>query len=96
MKLRPNLSKLTEEQVEEKLDELSWLCIADSVNYKSDFPSFRRAAGSIAMKSGRKVYIKLTVLIFISESSGFNWKTYREAVPTLKALGLEEGTIKQT
>jgi beta-lactam-binding protein with PASTA domain len=35
----PNLSKLTEEQVEEKLDELD-LDYVDSVNYKSDFPKF--------------------------------------------------------
>jgi beta-lactam-binding protein with PASTA domain len=46
------------------------------------------------VKVGRKVYIKIN-------SSGFSSvkvpdlieKTYREAVPTLKALGLEEGTI---
>ena len=46
------------------------------------------------VKEGRKVYIKIN-------SSGFSSvkvpdlieKTYREAVPTLKALGLEEGTI---
>jgi beta-lactam-binding protein with PASTA domain len=46
------------------------------------------------VKEGRKVYIKIN-------SSGFSSvkvpdlieKTYREAVPTLRALGLEEGTI---
>jgi hypothetical protein len=37
----PNLSKLTEEQVEEKLDELDLdYVLLDSVNYKSDFLSF--------------------------------------------------------
>jgi beta-lactam-binding protein with PASTA domain len=37
----PNLSKLTEEQVEEKLDELDLdYVLLDSVNYKSDFPKF--------------------------------------------------------
>jgi hypothetical protein len=35
-----NLSKLTEEQVEEKLDELDLDYVLDSVNYKSDFPKF--------------------------------------------------------
>jgi hypothetical protein len=36
----PNLSKLTEEQVEEK-DELDLdYVLLDSVNYKSDFPKF--------------------------------------------------------
>jgi hypothetical protein len=35
------LSKLTEEQVEEKLDELDLdYVLLDSVNYKSDFPKF--------------------------------------------------------
>jgi beta-lactam-binding protein with PASTA domain len=63
----PNLSKLTEEQVEEKLDELDLdYVLLDSVNYKSDFPKFSVAAGSIAgrkVKVGRKVS-KLTVLDF--------------------------------
>jgi hypothetical protein len=40
MKLR-FLNKLTEEQVEEKLDELDLdYVLLDSVNYKSDFPKF--------------------------------------------------------
>jgi beta-lactam-binding protein with PASTA domain len=95
----PNLSKLTEEQVEEKLDELDLdYVLLDSVNYKSDFPKFsvvqQDPLPGEKVKVGRKVYIKIN-------SSGFSSvkvpdlieKTYREAVPTLKALGLEEGTI---
>jgi hypothetical protein len=35
----PNLSKLTEEQVEEKLDEMDLdYVLLDSVDYRSDFP----------------------------------------------------------
>jgi beta-lactam-binding protein with PASTA domain len=95
----PNLSKLTEEQVEEKLDALDLdYVLLDSVNYKSDFPKFsvvqQDPLPGEKVKEGRKVYIKIN-------SSGFSSvkvpdlieKTYREAVPTLKALGLEEGTI---
>ncbi|TDE02145.1 PASTA domain-containing protein [Flavobacterium hiemivividum] len=95
----PNLSRLTEEQVEEKLDALDLQYILlDSVNYRSDYPKFsvvqQDPLPGEKVKVGRKVYIKIN-------SSGFSSvkvpdlvnRTYREAVPTLRALGLEEGTI---
>ncbi|WP_366182766.1 PASTA domain-containing protein [Flavobacterium ovatum] len=95
----PNLSKLTEEQVEEKLDELDLAYILlDSMDYRSDYPKYsvvqQDPLPGAKVKVGRKVYIKIN-------SSGFSSvkipdlieKTYREAVPTLRALGLEEGTI---
>jgi beta-lactam-binding protein with PASTA domain len=95
----PNLSKLTEEQVDDKLDnlDLSYVLL-DSLDYKSDFPKYsvvqQDPLPGEKVKEGRKVYIKIN-------SSGFSSvkvpdlieKTYREAAPTLKALGLEEGTI---
>jgi hypothetical protein len=65
----PNLSKLTEEQVEEKLDELDLdYVLLDSVNYKSDFLSFlsySRIHCRAKSESGKKVYIKIN-------SSGFS------------------------
>ncbi len=95
----PNLSKLTEEQVEEKLDELDLAYVLlDSVDYRSDYPKYsvvqQDPLPGAKVKVGRKVYIKIN-------SSGFSSvkipdlveKTYREAVPTLRALGLEEGSI---
>jgi beta-lactam-binding protein with PASTA domain len=95
----PDLSKLTEEQVEEKLDELDLdYVLLDSVDYRNDYPKYsvvqQDPLPGAKVKEGRKVYIKIN-------SSGFSSvkvpdlieKTYREAVPTLKALGLEEGTI---
>lgn len=95
----PDLSKLTEEQVEEKLDELDLdYVLLDSVDYRGDYPKYsvvqQDPLPGAKVKEGRKVYIKIN-------SSGFSSvrvpdlieKTYREAVPTLKALGLEEGTI---
>jgi beta-lactam-binding protein with PASTA domain len=95
----PNLSKLTEDQVEEKLDELDLdYVLLDSVDFRGDYPKFsvvvQDPLPGAKVKVGRKVYIKIN-------SSGFSSvkvpdlieKTYREAVPTLKALGLEEGSI---
>lgn len=95
----PDLSKLTEEQVEEKLDQLDLsYVLLDSVDYRNDYPKYsvvqQDPLPGAKVKEGRKVYIKIN-------SSGFSSikipdlieKTYREAVPTLKALGLEEGTI---
>ena len=85
--------------MEEKLDELDLdYVLLDSVDYRSDYPKFsvvqQDPLPGEKVKEGRKVYIKIN-------SSGFSSvkvpdlieKTYREAVPTLRALGLEEGTI---
>lgn len=95
----PDLRKLTEEQVEDKLDELDLdYELLDSVDFRGDFPKYsvveQDPLPGTKVKVGRKVYIKIN-------SSGFSSvripdlieKTYREAVPTLKALGLEAGTI---
>ncbi len=95
----PNLSKLSEEQVEDKLDDLNLeYVLLDSVDYNKDYPKHTVVeqdpnAGE-KVKEGRKIYIKIN-------SSGFTTvripdlieKTYRQAVPTLKSLGLEEGKI---
>jgi beta-lactam-binding protein with PASTA domain len=95
----PDLRKLSEQQVEEKLDAINLdYVLLDSVDYRKDFPKHTVVeqdpiAGS-KVKEDRKIYIKIN-------SSGFTTvripnlieKTYRQAVPTLKALGLEEGKI---
>jgi eukaryotic-like serine/threonine-protein kinase len=95
----PDLRKLTEEQVEDKLDELDLdYELLDSVDFRGDYPKYsvveQDPMPGTKVKVGRKVYIKIN-------SSGFSSvripdlieKTYREAVPTLKALGLEAGTV---
>jgi eukaryotic-like serine/threonine-protein kinase len=95
----PNLAKLSEEQVEEKLDDLDLdYVLLDSVDYNSDFPKFsvveQDPLPGAKVKEGRKVYIKINASGFSSvKIPDLIDKTYREAVPTLKALGLEEGTI---
>ena len=95
----PNLAKLTEEQVEVKLDELDLdYVLLDSVDYNSDFPKFsvveQDPLPGAKVKEGRKVYIKINASGFSSvRIPDLIEKTYREAVPTLKALGLEEGEL---
>ena len=95
----PNLSKLTEEQVEEKLDALDLdYVLLDSVDYNKDYPKFsvieQDPLPGAKVKVGRKVYIKINASGFSSvRIPDLIQKTYREALPTLKALGLEEGTI---
>lgn len=95
----PDLSKLSELQVEEKLDQLNLeYVLLDSVDFRKGYPKHsvveQDPIAGAKVKEGRKIYIKIN-------SSGFTTvripnlieKTYRQAVPTLKALGLEEGTI---
>ncbi|WP_158729463.1 MULTISPECIES: PASTA domain-containing protein [unclassified Flavobacterium] len=95
----PDLRKLTEEQVEEKLDELDLdYELLDSVDYRSDFPQFsvveQDPAPGTKVKVGRKIYIKINTSGYSSvRIPDLVNKTYREAVPTLKALGLDEGSI---
>ena len=95
----PNLARLTEEQVEDKLDDLDLdYVLLDSVDYRVDYPKFsvveQDPLPGTKVKVGRKVYIKINASGFSSiRVPNLIEKTYREAVPTLKALGLEAGTI---
>jgi beta-lactam-binding protein with PASTA domain len=95
----PNLSKLTEEQVEAKLSDLDLdYVLLDSVDYRSEFPKYsvveQDPLPGTKVKVGRKIYIKINASGFSSvKIPDLIEKTYREAVPTLKALGLQEGTI---
>jgi beta-lactam-binding protein with PASTA domain len=95
----PDLRKLTVEQVEDKLNELDLdYVLLDSVDFRSEFPKFsvveQDPLPGEKVKVGRKVYIKINASGFSSvKIPDLIEKTYREAVPTLKALGLEEGTI---
>jgi beta-lactam-binding protein with PASTA domain len=95
----PNLAKMTEEQVEETVDDLDLdYVLLDSVDFNPAFPKHtvveQDPMPGAKVKKNRKIYIKIN-------SSGFNMvripnliqKTYRQAVPTLKSLGLEPGEI---
>jgi beta-lactam-binding protein with PASTA domain len=95
----PNLSKLTAEQAEEKLAALDLdYIILDTVDFRADFPKLtivdqEPKAGS-KVKEGRKIYIKINASKYTMVSlPDLIEKTYRQAVPTLEAVGLAEGTI---
>jgi hypothetical protein len=96
----PNLARLNEEQVDEKLSELDLdYEIIDTVDYNPGYPKLtvvqqEPTAGS-KVKGGRKIYIKINAATFkMVAVPDLIEKTYRQAVPTLKAVGLQEGTIK--
>ncbi len=95
----PDLRKMSEQEVEDAVDELNLeYVLLDSVDYNSQFPKHtvveQDPLPGSKVKVNRKIYIKIN-------SSGFTMvripniieKTYRQAVPTLKSLGLEEGNI---
>jgi beta-lactam-binding protein with PASTA domain len=96
----PNLAKMNPEQVEQKLDELDLdYEIIDTVDYNPNFPKLtvvqqEPTIGS-KVKGGRTIYIKLNASTFkMVAVPDLIEKTYRQAVPTLKAVGLQEGTVK--
>jgi beta-lactam-binding protein with PASTA domain len=95
----PNLSKLSVEEVEEKLDEIDLnYVVLDTLDFKKEFPKFgvveQDPKPGSKVKANRKVYIKIN-------SDGYAFvtlpdlieKTYRQAEPTLNSIGLEVGTI---
>lgn len=93
----PNLSKLTLQQAEDKLDELNLdFELLDTVDYNATFPKLsvvqQDPHPGEKVKQNRVIYLKIN-------SSGYSkvripeliQKTYRQAMPTLLALGLEVG-----
>jgi beta-lactam-binding protein with PASTA domain len=95
----PDLRKLSAEQAEEKLTDLDLdYIILDTVDFRPDFPKLtiveqEPKAGS-KVKEGRKIYLKINASTYTMVSvPDLIEKTYRQAVPTLEAIGLLEGTI---
>lgn len=97
--LVPDLSKLSEQEVEEKLDELNLdYVLLDSVDFKKDYPKHsvvdQDPKPGDKVKEGRKIYIKINSSGFVTvRIPDLIEKTYRQALPTLKALGLVEGIV---
>ena len=95
----PDLSKLSAEQAEEKLAaiDLDYI-ILDTVDFRPDSPKLtiveQEPKAGAKVKEGRKIYIKINAskytMVFVPDLIE---KTYRQAVPTLEAVGLLEGTI---
>jgi len=100
--LVPNLNKLTEQQVEEKLDELGLEYeILDTLDYQPKFPKlavlFQEPLPGSKVKGGRTVYIKINASEYKKvQIPDLIDKTYRQAVPTLKSLGLADGKVMYT
>lgn len=95
----PDLSKLSEEQVQEKLDAIDLdYKLLDTVDFVKTYPKFsvvtQDPPPGAHVKEGRKIYIKINSGGFTSvRIPDLIEKTYRQAVPTLKAMGLVEGKI---
>ncbi|MFC4816918.1 MULTISPECIES: PASTA domain-containing protein [unclassified Flavobacterium] len=93
----PNLSKLTLEQAEEKLDELDLdYELLDTVDYNATFPELtivqQDPRPGTKVKENRVIYVKINASGYAKvRLPDLVQKTYRQAVPTLKALGLEVG-----
>ena len=95
----PNLTNLSAEQAEEKLSaiDLDYI-ILDTVDFRPDFPKLtiveQEPKAGAKVKQGRKIYIKINASKYTMVSlPDLIEKTYRQAVPTLEAVGLLEGEI---
>ncbi len=95
--LVPNLSKMTLEQAEDKLDELDLdYELLDTVDYNSAFPALtivhQDPNPGAKVKQNRVIYVKINSTGYAKvRIPDLVQKTYRQAVPTLTALGLEVG-----
>ncbi|HNP33325.1 MAG TPA: PASTA domain-containing protein [Flavobacterium sp.] len=95
----PNLAKLSAEQAEEKLSALDLdYIILDTVDFRPDYPKLtvveQEPKAGAKVKEGRKIYLKINAAKYTMVSlPDLIEKTYRQAVPTLEAVGLQEGTI---
>lgn len=95
----PDLRKMSEEQVEQKLNELDLnYVILDSVDFEKDYPKYsvvqQDPIAGAKVKEGRKIYLKINSSGFASvKLPDLIEKTYRQAGPTLASLGLVEGKI---
>lgn len=96
----PNLGKMSVEKAEEKLNDIDLeIHLLDTVDFRADFPPYsiveQDPLPGVTVKDGRKVYVKVN-------SGGYSQvtvpdliqKTYRQSLSTLRALGLDEGTVK--
>jgi eukaryotic-like serine/threonine-protein kinase len=98
----PNLSKMSLEQAEEKLDELDLdYELLDTVDYNPSYPKLtivhQDPNPGAKVKQNRVIYIKINAQGYSKiRVPDLIQKTFRQAVPTLKALGLEIGDTTYT
>ncbi len=95
----PNLSKMRVDQASDKLESLNLdYVLLDTIDYNPSFPRNsvveQDPIAGAEVKVGRKVYIKLNANGFVNVAvPDLVQHTYRQAIPTLKAVGLMEGSI---
>ncbi len=95
----PDLSKMNVEKAEQTLTLLNLdYVLLDTLDYSKDFPAFsiveQEPKKGAKVKANRKIYLKLN-------SEGYAFvalpdlieKTFRQAEPTLKSIGLEVGNV---
>lgn len=96
----PNLSKMSLEKAEERLDDIDLeLHLLDTVDYNPSFPPYsvveQDPLPAVTVKDGRKVYVKINAGGYTKVTlPELVQKTYRQALSTLRALGLQEGDVK--
>ena len=95
----PDLAKLSAEEAEEKLAaiDLDYI-ILDTVDFRPNFPKLtiveQEPKAGAKVKEGRKIYIKINASKYTMVTlPDLIEKTYRQALPTLEAVGLLEGTV---
>ncbi|MXN90648.1 PASTA domain-containing protein [Flavobacterium sp. Sd200] len=94
----PDLRKLTLTKAGEKLEgiDLEYV-VLDTVDFRSEYPPYtiveQDPLPNTNVKENRKIYIKVNAGGYAAITlPDLIQKTYRQAIPTLKAIGLEEGT----
>jgi beta-lactam-binding protein with PASTA domain len=95
----PDLSNLSVEQAEEKLDAVNLdYVVIDTVDYKPRYPKLaivtQEPTAGAMVKKGRRVYLKINASKYgLVTLPDLIEKTYRQVIPTLKSMGLYEGKI---
>ena len=93
----PNLTKMSVQKAGQSLEAIDLqYVVLDTMDYNKDYPPYsviqQDPLPNVNVKENRKVYLKVN-------AGGYNdirvpdlvQKTYRQAIPNLKSVGLEEG-----
>jgi eukaryotic-like serine/threonine-protein kinase len=93
----PNLLKLSEDQVDDKLSDLDLTYqVIDTMEYDPKIPKlavvFQEPLAGEKVKEGRKIYLKINATGYkMVAIPNIIDKTFRQAIPTLKSVGLLVG-----
>ena len=94
----PDLRKMTLTKAGDALEgmELEYV-VLDTVDFRAEYPPYtiveQDPLPKVDVKEGRKIYVKVNAGGYSTLAlPDLIQKTYRQALPTLKSMGLEEGT----